>query len=210
MVKATLEQPEEKKPDECPEPPANGTLRSKLAALDARVFMWCFETTRNRVFDAVMPALSIMANHGLIQIVTGTALFIAGLLRTDEVMVAAALCMLAAAGAAGIIAELTVKRVWHRQRPFQRIEGVDARVSCRRLRKRPSFPSGHAAGYMAAAVALAMFYPALAAPLVLIALLGGYSRIYNGVHFPTDVAAGLLVGAACGVLAVGLLAPLLI
>ena len=181
-----------------------------MSDLDARLFLWCFEKTRNRVFDALMPVLSIAANRGLIQIAGGVAMIAAGMLSGNEYLVAAALCMLAGAGAAGVIAEFTIKLFWKRERPFMRFDHVSARVPHRRLKKRPSFPSGHSAGYMASAAALGFFYPSLAAVFAAVALLGGYSRIYNGVHYPSDVAAGLGIGAACGLGAAILLGPLLI
>lgn len=59
-----------------------------------------------------------------------------------------------------------------------------------------SFPSGHTAGSFAAASALAAFYPEESPPLFAVAGAVGFSRVYLGMHFPSDV----LVGAAIGVL----------
>ena len=64
-----------------------------------------------------------------------------------------------------------------------------------------SFPSGHTATTFALAVVLAWFYPLWAVPALLLAAAIGYSRIYVGVHFLSDVGAaaaiGVLSAAAC-------------
>ena len=72
----------------------------------------------------------------------------------------------------------------------------------------PSFPSGHAAIAFAAAVVLSLhrrnwrFTLAALAAASLVSL----SRVYLGHHYPTDVAAGAVLGAATGAAAFGLLA----
>ena len=66
-----------------------------------------------------------------------------------------------------------------------------------------SFPSGHTTEAMAAAIPLSQFFRSLAVPAMLglyVAAMG-LSRIYCGVHFMTDVLAGLVMGCGCGLLA---------
>jgi undecaprenyl-diphosphatase len=63
-----------------------------------------------------------------------------------------------------------------------------------------SFPSGHTCAAFAFGVALCAVLPqkwAKAAALIAAALMG-FSRLYVGVHFPSDVIVGALVGALCG------------
>ena len=62
---------------------------------------------------------------------------------------------------------------------------------------RPGFPSMHASGSFAFAMAFVfarLRWPALA--LVLVALLVAWSRVFLGLHFPSDVFAGAVLGAA--------------
>ena len=62
-----------------------------------------------------------------------------------------------------------------------------------------SFPSGHTCAAFAAGLSWARALPwrwgRIAA--VVLAVLMGLSRLYVGVHFPTDVAAGAVIGALC-------------
>jgi membrane-associated phospholipid phosphatase len=61
----------------------------------------------------------------------------------------------------------------------------------------PSFPSGHTSGAFATATALSLKYPRwyVVAPAFAWAGYVGYSRMHTGVHYPSDVVAGALLGA---------------
>jgi len=60
-----------------------------------------------------------------------------------------------------------------------------------------SFPSGHTAAAFVFANLICVFYPAFAPPLYLWASLIGLSRVLLGVHYPSDIAAGALLGTGC-------------
>jgi undecaprenyl-diphosphatase len=61
-----------------------------------------------------------------------------------------------------------------------------------------SFPSGHTAAAFAVAVAMTGTMPLLVPPLLVLAIIVGYGRMYLGVHYPLDVGAGAAVGLLTG------------
>lgn len=63
-----------------------------------------------------------------------------------------------------------------------------------------SFPSNHASNMFTFATYTSQFLPELKIPLYLIAASVAYSRIYNGVHYPSDVLAGGVMGCLWGFL----------
>jgi undecaprenyl-diphosphatase len=61
-----------------------------------------------------------------------------------------------------------------------------------------SFPSGHSATSFACATVLSHCVPRLRVPFFVLATLIAVSRIYNGMHYPTDVLAGAVLGVLVG------------
>jgi undecaprenyl-diphosphatase len=102
----------------------------------------------------------------------------------------------AAVGAAYVLNTL-LKLVVRRRRPV--MEGLPALV---RTPTDLSFPSAHATTSFAAARAFTPLLPApLRAPLYALASAMALSRLYLGVHHPSDVAAGAVLGSAVGAMA---------
>lgn len=68
-----------------------------------------------------------------------------------------------------------------------------------------SFPSGHTSSSFAAAVVLFMLLPKKeGVPAMILAFLIGISRLYVGVHYPTDVLGGMVMGTLLAIGAVKL------
>ena len=86
-----------------------------------------------------------------------------------------------------------VKAVVDRPRPTQAHPSLDALVD---LPSTASFPSGHAATSFACAVVLALLVPRLRVPVLALAVLISFSRLYLGVHYLSDLIAGALLGSA--------------
>jgi undecaprenyl-diphosphatase len=87
---------------------------------------------------------------------------------------------------------------------IQRARPCDALGWCAPIAVGPpggySFPSGHAAGSFAFAAFIAVRAPRFAAPAFAWATLVAWSRCVLGVHYPSDVLAGALVGGLVGAL----------
>jgi undecaprenyl-diphosphatase len=95
------------------------------------------------------------------------------------------------------VAIQAVKRGIDRPRPSR----SQVHASLIREPDRFSFPSGHSAAAMSVALAFAVAFPDLTAPLVMLALLVGLSRVVLGVHYPGDVFAGQLIALVTGIVA---------
>jgi undecaprenyl-diphosphatase len=91
------------------------------------------------------------------------------------------------------LAATGVKVLFDRPRPPLADVGISAVGA---LPSTPSFPSGHAATAFGAAVALALLVPRLRWWAIGLATLVALSRVYLGMHFTADVAAGALLGTA--------------
>ena len=98
----------------------------------------------------------------------------------------------AAGWLAGDAAAHVVKRVTNRSRPTPYVSGSGPNPST------SSMPSSHAAASAAYAAAVATIEPRLAVPVGALAAAVGWSRLARERHFPSDVVAGALLGAAVG------------
>jgi undecaprenyl-diphosphatase len=93
--------------------------------------------------------------------------------------------------AADVLAELG-KVIVHRHRPFEHQLGPASSTH--------SFPSGHTATSFACATVLSSVAPRWRVPFFVLAALIGFSRVYNGMHYPTDVLAGAVLGVLTALL----------
>jgi membrane-associated phospholipid phosphatase len=110
---------------------------------------------------------------------------------------ASRVCALSASLAAGIAAGTValLKEIPDRARPPEAGSSVEPLVP---IPESDSFPSGHAATAFAAATAVALVYPRLRVPALVLAALVAVSRTYLGVHYWSDVIVGSLFGVAVG------------
>jgi undecaprenyl-diphosphatase len=107
----------------------------------------------------------------------------------------AALTIGLAVGASDQITSGLIKHLVMRTRPCFELSGVRLLIEQSRSW---SFPSSHAANSAAAAWILSRYYRRWSAAFWTLAGAVAFSRIYVGVHYPFDAAAGFLIGIGCG------------
>lgn len=93
---------------------------------------------------------------------------------------------------AGVLIYKFIKAMLNRERPFASNGAVQALLP---PLDRYSFPSGHTLHAVAFSIMLAHYYPALLVAALPFALSVALSRVVLGLHYPTDVLAGALLGA---------------
>jgi undecaprenyl-diphosphatase len=92
-----------------------------------------------------------------------------------------------------------------RIRPCHAVPHAEALLSCN---SDYSFPSDHCMMAGAFVAGLAFIGARWAIPAGVVAVLLAFTRVYSGVHYPGDVAGGLVIGAVIGVIVVLALRPL--
>jgi hypothetical protein len=89
----------------------------------------------------------------------------------------------------------SIKNAVGRPRPFETLPGVFLHIG---KGSSPSMPSSHAANWFSLAIVLLVYYRRTIWFMLPMALLVSFSRVYNGVHYPSDVLAGAVLGAGYG------------
>ena len=164
-----------------------------LLNLDGGFLLFLQESVRNPILDNLMIFITSLGNGGMIWIVATIVLLIPKKTRKAGIMSAVALL------GSLIINNNIVKNIVQRPRPFVTFTDLQIIIP---TPSEFSFPSGHTSSSFAAA---AVFYRHLpkkfGIPSVVLAGLIGFSRLYVGVHYPTDVIAGVLMGILLSYLA---------
>ena len=90
-----------------------------------------------------------------------------------------------------------IKNLLQRVRPCNALDDARQIIGCA---GGYSFPSNHAVNNFTAAFFFYKLYPKLKIPLFVAATLIAISRVYLGVHYPSDILGGAIIGSAIGYL----------
>ena len=161
---------------------------------EANIVYWIQQNLRSEALNPIVTAITSLGNAGIFWIILTVLLLI--FRKTRKIGLCCALALIFDLLAVNI----AIKPLVARARPYVTLPEI---VPLGHLSKDFSFPSGHSAASLAAAWAI--FRTAqkkYGVPAMILAVLIALSRLYVGVHYPTDVIAGVLIGIAVGELGV--------
>ena len=145
------------------------------------------ETTfKNNFFKVTAESVTIL------NIAAPVGLLTAGIIRHDKQLQKEALYVAGGFIVSSIVTQ-GMKRIIQRDRPFVTYPFIVKRD----VGGSYSFPSGHTSAAFCTATSLSLLFPKwyVIVPSYLYAATVGYSRMYQGVHYPSDVLVGAVVGA---------------
>ncbi len=162
-----------------------------ITELDGRILLFIQEYLRFEWLNPIVLFLTRLGDAGVIWILLAAVFLIQKKYQKTGISMAIALLL-------GLLATNVLLKNWVcRPRPYVTIPGLDALVTAGDW----SFPSGHSTSSMAAAVVIFCRTPRkIGIPAMILGVLICLSRLYVGVHYPSDVICGALIGvlaAAC-------------
>lgn len=157
-----------------------------LLQLDGNILLWIQEHIRKEFLNSIVIFISNLGNAGWFWLVLLALLVCIPMYRKTGMTGLIAVLI------GFIITNVFVKNLAARIRPYEVVEGL------RFIGTKPhdfSFPSGHSTCSVAASIVLLAKLPKKAGiPLFVLGILICLSRLYVGVHYPTDVLAGAAIG----------------
>jgi undecaprenyl-diphosphatase len=173
--------------------------REELSKLDVAVYA-AIAATPTPALDVALRRLSRAADYSKLWLGSSVALFAFGGERGRR----AAENGLASIMLTSSVVNLLLKPLGSRRRPDRDTHNVPIARQVT-MPSSTSWPSGHAASAFAFATGVAAAAPLAGVPLNALAALVAYSRVHTGVHYPVDVIAGAVSGAALAPVAVTVL-----
>ena len=150
------------------------------------------EHVRNAVCDVFLKGITHLGDAGVFWILLTIVLLCFRQTRKAGIYSACALA------ASLIVNNLILKNLVGRVRPYELVEGLQCIVP---PAHDASFPSGHTGASFASAVSICRQIPRkYAVFFIVLASLIALSRLYVGIHYPTDVLGGLVTGIGIGML----------
>ena len=158
---------------------------------DAAILLWIQNVLRGENLDSLMSAYTHLGDAGLLFIVIGVGLLCFPRTRRAGLVGLTALLI-------GFLStNVILKHLFERPRPWLDVAGLIPLIA---EHDPHSFPSGHTTAAFAAGMTWVWTLPKkwMRVMAVIAAVCMGLSRLYVGVHYPTDVLTGLIVGLLSG------------
>ena len=162
--------------------------------MEEKILLWVQENLRFDWLTPIVKGITYLGNAGILWIILSALFLIFKKTRKTGLMTSTALIFDL------LSVNILIKNIVARTRPYEVIDGL---VSLIGQQSDKSFPSGHTAASFAFVAVLWFMAPKkVSIPLTVLASFIALSRLYLGVHYPTDIIGGIAVGMICGILAV--------
>ncbi len=159
-----------------------------LLNMDGTVFYFLNGDCRNAVLDLLMPYITWLGGGAFVTAVAALMLF----MRDRDIRFSGILLLAGETLLYYIV--YVIKHLAARPRPYVALSDVNLLVPAGGF----SFPSHHSATAFMAALVLASCFKRWRHVFYVLAVLAALSRVYIGVHYPLDIAAGGCLGAVLG------------
>ena len=167
-----------------------------IASIQVQAQNWDINTVKKVNSWEVHDLSRALSHSGLIlPLGIPTAMGIYALVQKDEPLLKEAM-YIGTSAIEALSITMAMKFTFNRQRPYEKYPDLIHPVS---TEPDPSFPSGHTAAAFSLATSLSINYPKwyVIAPSAVWACGVGFSRINQGVHYPSDVLTGAAIGVGC-------------
>lgn len=168
-----------------------------IFSIDSAILLWIQDNLRMDALTPIMKMITKMGSLGMIWILLSLVLLCFRKTR-----------LAGTAGLLGLIFSLLLnnmilKNLFARVRPYEMIPQLELLVA---KAKDWSFPSGHAGSSFAAATAICFMLKGQEKTawkwlILAFAFLMAFTRLYIGIHYPSDILAGMVTGVLCGFVA---------
>ena len=158
---------------------------------DMNALIWVREYLTWDVLDPVMVFITNLGNDGLVWLGLAAVLLLFRRTRRADV------CILATMLLCLLVGNLGLKNWIARVRPYHAMENWSVIIP---YPNGYSFPSGHTMHALGAATAFLLCNRRLGIAAMVLALCIAFTRVYLGVHYPTDIIGGMLVGIGAAIL----------
>ena len=165
-----------------------------LINFEGSILLFLQNYVRNPVLNALLIPFTLSNNAGIPCILIVAVFIYFKSLRKAGILMGISLLL------EFLLNNLIIKNLFARIRPYEVIDGLILLVG-----KAPdySFPSGHTGSAFALAVVIFMVMDRKYGIIALtLASLMGFSRLYVGIHYPSDVLGGVILGVVTSVIAV--------
>jgi undecaprenyl-diphosphatase len=175
-----------------------------LLSIDADILVFLQEHVRNPILNPFFILITHLGDAGIFWILLTLVMLCFKKTRRPALYSVGALLL------SVLINNAILKNAVARIRPYEVIEGLKLIEPCKlfgiitlSVKKATdfSFPSGHTAASFASAIAMYRYMPKkwMSVSLIILAALISFSRLYIGIHYPTDVLGGFISGLLIGI-----------